>query len=448
MCKAVGIQEFSTTYVAAADKCELRKYGRAEIAASRHDVLIIEDKIYDAARFRWEHPGGALFISMFGGRDATLAFQSYHMRPFPHKAMKEYLVGELDGEAVSPDPELYELAKLVKPRFSHRGFAPPSQLIKAAVLFVAALALELACLVERTWGRSIALGLLFALIGLNIQHDANHGAMFGGSKWKNIVCGLAQGWIGGSQLMWLQEHVVLHHLHTCDVRMDPDAQMSPAMRAHARSPWYPWMIFQKGYLLLLELGYGTVPVFLALIELLCWRHKFDRRYEISHLALPWAPQSLALHLLFYFRFLVVPYVQGELRKVVATVTAGGFYLAFFFFLSHNFEGVNFVDGGQPDGSAKYVQGQGFLRQQVASSSNVGGPWLCFLNGGLNYQIEHHLFPRLAHSHYPKIAPVVQQYVLGKVPYVHFDTVQENLRSVFNQLDYLGRRPIKDTYKVD
>lgn len=448
MCNSPRFKAFSAACAAAANRCELPRYGRDEIASSRHDVLIVENKVYDAERFRWEHPGGALFISLFGGRDATLAFQSYHMRPFPHDAMKEYLVGELDGEVVSPDPELYQLAKLVKPKVSHRGFAPPPQLFKAALLFIAAVILELACLIDRTWGRSFALGLLFALIGLNIQHDANHGAMFGSSKWKNVVCGLAQGWIGGSQLMWLQEHVVLHHLHTCDVKMDPDAQMAPALRAHAQGPWYPWMLFQKCYLLLLELGYGTIPIFVALVELLCWRHKLDSNYELSRLAMPWAAQSIALHLLFYVRLLVVPYYQGEIRKVIATFGAGGFYLAFFFFLSHNFEGVSFVEGGRPDGSSKYSNGIGFLRQQVASSSNVGGSWLCFLNGGLNYQIEHHLFPRLAHSHYPKIAPVVKRFMLDKAPYVHFDTVQDNLRSVFQHLDRFGRRPVHNSLKVD
>ena len=46
--------------------------------------------------------------------------------------------------------------------------------------------------------------------------------------------------------------------------------------------------------------------------------------------------------------------------------------------------------------------------QIATSSNVGGSLLCHLNGGLNYQIEHHLFPRVNHCHYPLIAPVVRQ----------------------------------------
>ena len=65
---------------------------------------------------------------------------------------------------------------------------------------------------------------------------------------------------------------------------------------------------------------------------------------------------------------------------------------------------------------------------------MGGAKLCVLNGGLNYQIEHHLFPRIAHSHYPTIASKVRPFVTSKGgQYVHFDTVWANLMSVHKYL---------------
>ena len=73
-----------------------------------------------------------------------------------------------------------------------------------------------------------------------------------------------------------------------------------------------------------------------------------------------------------------------------------------------------------------------------SSSNVGGKLLCLFNGGLNYQIEHHLFPRMHHSHYPKVAPVVREFCEERgIPYVHFDSVWENFRSVATHFYDLG-----------
>lgn len=404
----------------------------------RHDIgsdyFIIEDRVYDASQFRWKHPGGPLFVSMFGGRDATLAFQSYHMREFPHEMMKKYLVGFLKGRTVSPDKEHAELSKLIKSVVG-KGSAPNSQLVKAACLFVAALVMEVMCFYDRTWARSIILGILFALIGLNVQHDANHGAT-------RALFGLSQNWIGGSRVMWLQEHVVLHHLHTGDYEMDPDAQMAPVMRGHEKSVWYPWMAFQHFYLFLLELCYGVVPV-LGILEIVAWKHKFEEKYKLSELAKPWRLESIFFHCLFYVRFGVIPYLQNELPKVAATIIAGGAYLAFFFFLSHNFEGTQFF--GNSHHSGQFTGS--FLRQQAATSSDVGGPLLCFVNGGLNYQIEHHLFPRVAHSHYPKIAPVVKKFFAMKgIQYTHFESILANATSVFKHVKKMSVKPLNGDLK--
>ena len=61
-----------------------------------------------------------------------------------------------------------------------------------------------------------------------------------------------------------------------------------------------------------------------------------------------------------------------------------------------------------------------------------------MNGGLNYQIEHHLFPRIHHSHYPKIAPIVRKFCQDRnVPYVHFPTVNDNLKSCVQHLFQMG-----------
>ena len=429
---------------------------REEIAERRHDLFIISDRVYDAAKFRWVHPGGAVFVSMFGGRDATLAFQSYHARPFPHASMTDrgFCVGTLDGSAVAvaEDAAHHELAALVKPVLAKRGgaFAPTAQLTKMVLLVVAAIALELReHFIARTWVGSFLLGLIFAWIGLNVQHDANHGSA-SRRPWVNMLLGLSQDWIGGSSLMWMQEHVVLHHLHTNDVEMDPDVQGGPVLRLNPDETPHAWHALQHLYIFALEMGFGVIPVFGAFLELLVWRHRGEAKFKISRLAIwPWGFVGVALHLGFYARFLVLPFVAGAsvndpvwatAGKVALLLSVGGGYLAFFFFLSHNFEGANFVDGAQEvTGACEYPVGSSFVHQQVASSCNVGGATLAIFNGGLNYQIEHHLFPRIAHSHYPHIAPVVKAFCERKgIPYVHFDTIGENVASVRRGLKAMAR----------
>jgi acyl-lipid (7-3)-desaturase (Delta-4 desaturase) len=62
-----------------------------------------------------------------------------------------------------------------------------------------------------------------------------------------------------------------------------------------------------------------------------------------------------------------------------------------------------------------------------------------MNGGLNYQIEHHLFPRIHHSCYPQLAPIVRAYCESKaLPYFHFPTITSNVRSLFDYLAELGQ----------
>ena len=127
---------------------------------------------------------------------------------------------------------------------------------------------------------------------------------------------------------------------------------------------------------------------------------------------------------------------------------GGSYLAFFFMISHNFEGAQaLTDTTRP--SNKGGEKNSFLYKQVpliikwtlfnhlaltcicdtfkiVPSSNVGGWFLCNLHGGLNYQIEHHLFPRMNHCHYPTIAPIVRY-------------------EQFQQLSFQSHPPMLNTY---
>jgi fatty acid desaturase (delta-4 desaturase) len=146
-------------------------------------------------------------------------------------------------------------------------------------------------------------------------------------------------------------------------------------------------------------------------------------------------------LFFGFRWLVLPLMQQPtvhaaamtFLNILPMFVVGGYYLAFFFIISHNFLGVHMFD------KASQKSTQSFLWKQVASSSNVGGSWLCFMNGGLNYQIEHHLFPRIQHTHYPKIAPIVREFCLARnIPYRHFPTIGENFTSCVAHLAMMAR----------
>ncbi len=151
--------------------------------------------------------------------------------------------------------------------------------------------------------------------------------------------------------------------------------------------------------------------------------------------------------LFFARWLVLPVyltwmsggsIMATLCNIAPMYMVGGYYLALFFLISHNFDGVHMFDRDKSPTTVSATSNNRFLYRQVITASNVGGPFLCFLNGGLNYQIEHHLFPRIQHSHYPTIAPIVRAYCKAhNIPYVHYPTVWENVYACSKHLFALG-----------
>ena len=282
------------------------------------------------------------------------------------------------------------------------------------------------------WYLTGTLGLIMALIGLNVQHDANHGAI-SRRPWVNRLLGMSQNWIGGSAIDWMHQHVVQHHLHTNHVSMDPDIQGSSLLRFNPIKSLASHHSLQHIYFFLL-IGLMGMDI---IVESL-----YNNLIGFHHTTMsPWLRYNRLFETvtttLFGVRWIIIPILQQstwEMRMYVMIQIApmyvtAGYYLAFFFIISHNFVGVShFLDSSE----------KSFLFQQVTSSSNVGGSWLCFLNGGLNYQIEHHLFPRIHHSHYPKIAPIVREFCeMRKIPYKHFATIYDNLCSFIQHIYDLG-----------
>jgi len=396
----------------------------------------VDDQVYDAKSLASIHPGGELFVKSFAGRDATEAFLSYHRRSFPHARMTKSLVGTAkplkDSEADEDFLELCKIVEQVLPR--NKSFAPFSYYVKVAIIFGAAFGLEfyMHYTAQYPWYLTGLLGWVFALIGLNIQHDANHGAI-SPNAWVNRVLGLGQNWIGGSAVDWIHQHVVQHHINPNDVHNDPDIVGNDLLRLNPLMPKNASQTFQHIYLFVLLGFFGFTYIGDSL------KHNLEGFHKTAYSELIKTNRIFesATILSFAFRWLVVPVLQQPsvytLLNIAPLFIVGGYYLSFFFVISHNFEGAHLF---HPEYTSKVDQS--FLRKQVLSGSNVGGSLLCTLNGGLNYQIEHHLFPRIQHTHYPTIAPVVRQYCLSKgIPYVHFPSIQENVASCARHLYQLG-----------
>ena len=417
---------------------------------SQDHLVYINGKTYDISEFRFKHPGGRKVISLFGGSDASWAFLTYHMRDFPEKMMEKYLSKEelkLDGDGKSPpmiseQKDYLELASMVKKHLrdtgAGAGFAPISQWIKCIFLITFAVGLEFYGFFVgyRTWVDAFVLGVLFAGIGLCVQHDGSHSA-YSSNPRLNELMGCAQDWIGGSSLSWYVEHIKNHHNYTNELSVDPDIDTEGALRLHKSHPRYFFHKWQHFYLFLGEFAYSFVPVFFSFAELLTGYYRLNKKYRMSSLLNYYRIEGIIFKLITYFRILVLPFMIFSEHPLIIAVKIGlsmsvaSFILAFLFILSHNFEGVAFYEKGEMPNS--------FLKRQVETSSDLGGPIHNFLTGGLGNQVCHHLFPRIAHTHYESIKPIVKKYCQEhNIKYVSFDYIPENVRSVYRQLKRLGQ----------
>ena len=193
-----------------------------------------------------------------------------------------------------------------------------------------------------------------------------------------------------------------------------------------------YQAIQHIYTFVLISIFGIMMVFTSFFDVVSGKHMTEMSTMVGKERI----FEMITSLLFYCRWFVLPFYQvpsiNTFLNIFPMFAVGGAYLAFFFIISHNFLGVYIFD------NKSNKRKPNFLYDQVASSSNVGYSWLCFMNGGLNYQIEHHLFPRIQHTHYPYIAPIVKKYCEDKnIPYVHFPTILANFSSCVAHLAFMG-----------
>jgi acyl-lipid (7-3)-desaturase (Delta-4 desaturase) len=239
------------------------------------DCCQIDKQLYPVQELADIHPGGAFWVELFAGRDATHAFLSYHRRGFPHEKVRdEYHIlvrseqrekeqrEKVLEDALELDKDYLELCEEVKRVVPvQKSFATFGYFVKTFCLLASSFSLEYWMHMTDTydWKYTSILGLLFALIGMNIHHDANHGAI-SRHAWINHTLGSINNWIGGSAIDWIHQHVVQHHLYCNDMNHDPDAMGNIIVRLNASNEWNGIHRYQHLHIFycLLYLDYFTV----------------------------------------------------------------------------------------------------------------------------------------------------------------------------------------------
>lgn len=385
-------------------------------------TIITDGFEYDLEKF--DHPGGEQMISAFHGQDVSNTYVSIHLKIFPHEKFKSYRKETSHAITTDPKRELFlQLASRVKKVLKGQTFAPTYYYAKACGILLIYFILEILAHYNGypIWNM-IALGFFGASIGLNIQHDANHGAISRNAA-INFYFGLTQDLIGGSSCEWIIHHIVYHHPFCNTFNMDPDIDGHSMIRLTELDSRFAFLApIQHIVIWPILFGYGITKSCVETIKNTLFFHFQSEKYPYPPQFKKRMPYTWMLKALFWFRWIFLPYYLHKQYpwKVMFTLSVGGFYLGVFFIISHNFDGVKTFEKSKHNN---------FFENQLKGSSSLGGEVLSFVNGGLNYQIEHHLFPRISHCHYTTIAPVVKQFCEeNDLVYNYFPTILGNIMS--------------------
>jgi acyl-lipid (7-3)-desaturase (Delta-4 desaturase) len=409
------------------------------IAIADHQVRL-EGVVYDLREFSKVHPGGSNSLVIFGGKDATTHYYMLH----PHHRIRTHILDKYKVSSVaavaavatiasdvSKENALFNELKASVAKAVPYPYATNEWWMKAIAIMIAEIYVEYHNYIYGyTIIKSILLGFLMAMIGLCIQHDANHGAV-SRRETINRLWGYTQDWIGGSSLLWKHHHVLLHHAYTNVIEHDPDIT-TDILRLHKDIRYKAHHSWQKIYIWFLFLFLPLNWHFAEFRDLWKMNHMSHR---ISSFAANEQKIAIILRIAFYIRFYTLPLYRypsfDTLLHIGISLAVGGIYLGLNFIISHNFEGVK-------NNNATTATADNWAISQVESSSTVGGRVLGFFHGGLNYQIEHHLFPRISHVHYYKIKPIVQDWCKkNNIKYTYYNTLWENIQSCYKYLELRG-----------
>jgi linoleoyl-CoA desaturase len=337
------------------------------------------------------------------------------------------------------------LKKKVSEYFQQKRLSPTGNYklyIKAGILVSAdiLLYLHLVFFTPFPWiaiPECILLGILTASIGFNIMHDGAHGSF---SKYPglNKTAALSLDFLGASSFMWNVKHNVIHHAYTNIDGVDDDINARPFLRLCNTQKRYKIHRYQHIYFWLL---YSFLYLF--------WVFFTDYKKYFSHKIGSVHLQKLRLkdHIIFWgfkvlyiFLYIGLPvYVCGFipwLTGFLIYAASAGFLLSIVFQLAHTVDETSFPSPTQP---SNQIEDEWALHQ-LKSTANFAtkNKFITWCLGGLNFQIEHHLFPKISHIHYPVICNIVRQTCIDLgLPYIEHPKMYLAIKSHISYLKKTG-----------
>ena len=290
------------------------------------------------------------------------------------------------------------------------------------------------------------MGFGMAGIGMSVIHDANHGAYSKNDK-VNYFLGRLVNLVGAYAPTWKIQHNVLHHTYTNIQHFDEDIDPPvPIIRFTPHDKYKPIHRFQFLYAWffysLMTVSWVTIKDWQSLFRYKKMGLTRNENEKFSALFL----ELLVSKVIYYTYMIVLPILfldipwWGILLLFLLKQLIAGFTLAVVFILAHVVPETAF-----PQPNADHKMENNWAIHQLQTTSNFGPKSRIFqwFIGGLNYQVEHHLFPNICHVHYRKLSKIVKETALEYgLPYYSEPTFMSAVRSHSKMLYNLGKPTVK------
>jgi len=287
------------------------------------------------------------------------------------------------------------------------------------------------------------MGIGIAGLGMGVMHDGNHGS-YSPSKTVNWLMGHVLNIVGGSTYNWKLQHNILHHTYTNITNMDDDIASKPALRLSPHAKSSPLHRFQwiHGFLL-----YGLTTLFWVTAKdfIQYAKYKKNKVSTASGAKSVWILGKIIILKVVYFAvFFVAPIVIFKI-PFIQVLTGfllmhfiAGLLLTVIFQLAHSLEGTSHP---LPDKNGILENDWAIHQMNTTMNFSPQSRLLSWYVGGLNYQVEHHLFPKISHVHYPAISAIVRSTAAEfNIPYLQHDTFLQALKAHVRFLKKLGKLP--------
>lgn len=292
------------------------------------------------------------------------------------------------------------------------------------------------------WGLAVVMGVALAGIGFSVAHDALHGA-YSHRPWVNRLFGYSFDLLGANGYMWKITHNVIHHTYTNIHGVDEDLEVSPLLRLSPHARWRKLYRFQHLY--------APLTYTLSTLNWIFWKDfdyftrrqlgpYTDRKHPAGEIA-----QLIGFKAFFFLWSIVIPLAVLDLplwQFAIGYLTmhvVAGVILGVVFQLAHV---VEITAHPVPDSCGHMEHTWPIHEMYTTANFATRNRLLTWYVGGLNFQVEHHLFPKTCSIHYPAICGIVRE-VAEKhgVPYYENPTFRAAIRSHLRTLKAHGRRPV-------